>query len=818
MVTELTAEQVYRKCDPESTGCDPKQEQTALETIIGQDRAMRAMQFGLGIKEKGFNIFVSGHPGTGRTTAVRRFLEEVAESKPVPHDWCYVNNFENSYQPNTLSLPAGRATALHKGMDFLTRSIIQEVRKVFESEEYARQKDETLNRFQQHKQEIIDKVNQEATQEGFSLQATPMGVITVPTHDGKPMSEEEFTQLTQEQKDELMQKQQKVQNALEASIRLTRSLEKDARDAMEKLDREVAQYALRNWYEDMKEQFSDLPEVIQYIDAVQADLLEQRDLFKTDGQEETSIPGLVNQQKPSPLKKYAVNILVDNSKLKGAPVIVETNPTHDNLLGRIEQEARLGALVTDYTLVRGGSLHRANGGYLVLPVEDVLRNPFAWEDLTHALANGQIIIRDISEKFGFATKSLQPEPILLDVKVILIGRPDIYQLLLVYESRFPELFKVKAEFDISMERNEQHTHEYAGFAGMLCKTENLRPLEGSAMARLVEHGSRLAEDQEKLTTRFSELSDVIREASYYADLDQAEVISAAQIRKAIEERYYRSNLIQERLQEMISRKMIKITIEGRKVGQINGLSVFGLGDISFGHPNRITVSLSLGREGVVNIEREAKLSGPIHTKGVMILSGFIADRFAQDKPLTLSARLVFEQSYAGIEGDSASSTELYAILSALSDLPINQAIAVTGSVNQHGEVQSIGGVNEKIEGYFEVCRSAGLTGEQGVIIPESNTVNLMLKESVVEAIREGKFHVWPVRHIDEGIEVLTGVRAGERQADGKFEADTVNALVDQRLRHMAETLQRFGKDAAQRPVGNEKINEVENIKDASEEE
>ena len=793
MITELTAENVYKVCGSDNINCDSSQELTALETIVGQDRAIRAMQFGLGIKEKGFNIYVSGMPGTGRTTAVRRYLEEMAITKPIPSDWCYVNNFQDPYHPHALSLPAGRAIELQKGMENLTKLVFQEVRNVFDSEEYAKQKEETLNKFQQRKQEIIEKVNQETIGDGFVLQPTPMGVVTVPTRNGKPMSEDDFLKLSQKDKDELVQRQQKVQNALDASIRQTKSLEKDAHDAVDKLDREVALYTLRNWNEDMKEKFQDLPEVLVFVDAVQTDLLDQVELFKTDGQEETPALPFAAPPKGLPLKKYAVNILVDNSKLKGAPVIVETNPTHDNLFGRIEQEARYGALVTDFTLVRGGSLHRANGGYLVLPVEDVIRNPFAWEDLTHALANAKIIIQDATEKYGFSTKSLQPEPVPLDIKVILIGRPDIFGLLLTYEAHFHELFKVKAEFDTSMLRNAEHTREYAAFVTTLCNTENLKHLDRSAMSRLVEHGSRLAEDQEKLSTRFGEISDVIREASYYAALDSVDLITSQHIRKAIEERYYRSNLIQVRLQEMIQRGVIKIDIAGKKVGQINGLSVLGLGDISFGQPSRITVSLSLGREGVVNIEREAKLSGPTHTKGVLILSGFLANRFAQDKPLSLSARLVFEQSYGGVDGDSASSTELYAILSALSGLPISQAIAVTGSVNQNGEVQAIGGANEKIEGYFEICKAIGLTGEQGVVLPASNVANLMLKETVVEAIRQGKFHLWPVRTIDEGIEVLTGVKAGERQSDGSFEAESVNSMVDQRLREMVETLQHFGK-------------------------
>ncbi|MFZ2095769.1 MAG: AAA family ATPase [Anaerolineales bacterium] len=801
MVTELTVDQVYRACVPEDIGCDTSRELTSLETIIGQDRAIRAMQFGLGIKEKGFNIFVAGHPGTGRTTAVRKYLEEVACTKPIPSDWCYVNNFQDAYRPNAISLPAGRANELQKGMDNLTKLVFQEVRNVFESEEYAKQKEENLNNYQIRKQKILEKVNQDAMREGFILQASPMGVVTVPTRNGKPMSEEDFMKLSQKDKDTLVQKQQKIQNALEASLRQTKSLDKDAREAVDKLDREVTLYTLRNWNQEMKEKFQDLPEVLAYIDAVQTDLLDQVELFKADGQEETPTLPFLSQPKGLPVKKYAVNILVDNSKLEGAPVIVETNPTHDNLFGRIEQEARFGTLVTDFTLVRGGALHRANGGYLVLPVEDVIRNPFSWEDLIHALSNAKIEIEDTSEKYGFSTKSLKPEPVPLDIKVILIGSPDIFQLLLSYEAHFQELFKVKAEFDTSMSRTPEHTLEYAAFATTLCNTEKLKHLDASAISRLVEHGSRLAEDQQKLSTRFGEISDVVREASYYAELDSSDLITAKHIRKAIEERYYRSNLIQERLQEMISRGVIKIDITSKKVGQINGLSVLGLGDISFGQPNRITVSLSLGREGVVNIEREAKLSGPIHTKGVLILSGFLASRYAQDKPLSLSARLVFEQSYGGIEGDSASSTELYAILSALSDLPVNQAIAVTGSVNQNGEVQAIGGVNEKIEGYFEVCTALGLTGQQGVLIPQSNVEDLMLKESVVDAIRQGKFHIWSVRTIDEGIEILTGVKAGVRQTDGSFEADSVNARVDQRLRDMAETMQRYAKAESQKAGG-----------------
>ena len=490
-----------------------------------------------------------------------------------------------------------------------------------------------------------------------------------------------------------------------------------------------------------------------------------------------------------------MNILVDHSKDDGAPVILERNPTYSNLFGRIEQEARFGALTTDFTLIRGGSIHRANGGYLVLPVEELLRNPLSWDSLKRSLEDKEVVIEDVGEKLGFAiTKNLRPEPIPLDVKVILIGKPDVYQLLLAYDEEFNELFKVKADFDAQMPRTDENISNYVAFVSKLCEKEKLHHLDCSALARLVEHGSRLVDDQEKLSTHFGEIADVIREASYYAEKEKSQYVTAVYIRKAIEERFYRSSLIRERIQEMICRGIIKIDVMGNQVGQVNGLSVVGFGDIAFGQPSRITVSIGLGKDGLIDIERESEMGGPIHTKGVLILSGYLAEKYTQDKPLSLSARLVFEQNYSGVEGDSASSTELYAILSALSGLPINQGIAVTGSVNQKGEVQAIGGVNEKIEGFFEICHEKGLTGDQGVLIPESNVMNLMLKEKVVEAVSDGKFHIWPINHIDQGIEVLTGVKAGFRQEDGSFEVGSINAMVDQRLKDMAEKMEEFGKE------------------------
>ena len=796
MIHELPIEKLRLVCDPLTTGCESSAEITTLGNIIGQERAVRALQFGLGIKEKGFNIFVAGMPGTGRTTAIERFLEMVAKDAPVPSDWCYVNNFRDSAHPNALRLPPGMAVEFREDMENLTTAAVREIQNAFESEKYPAQREATLKSFEDQKQKLLEQINEEALQSGFLLQSSPMGVLTVPTRKGKPLSEEEFLSLSKSERDEIAAKQEALQGKIEAGLRQAKGLDKNARAALQKLDESVARYAVSHLFEELSEKYQSVDDIPAFLEQVQKDIIANHAQFRSESEKEpeaaTALMPLV-APKGSAIKHYKVNVVVDNAEMKGAPVILEMNPTYTNLFGRVEQEARFGALVTDFTLIRGGSVHRANGGYLVLPVEEVLRNPLSWESLKHALTNNKIIIEDAGDKLGLiSTKSLQPEPIPLNVKVILIGRPDIYQLLFTYDDNFTELFKVKADFDTRMDRSDENIREYAAFVSTLCTLENLKHLDSSAIARLVEHGSRLVEDQNKLSTQFGEISDVIREASYYASLDDVSCVMDTHIRKAIDERFYRSSMIRERIQEMIEQDVIKIDVQGEKVGQVNGLSVLQLGDIAFGQPSRITVSIGLGKSGVVNVEREAEMSGPTHTKGVLILTGYLEQTFAQDKPLSLNARLVFEQNYGGVDGDSASSTELYAILSALSGAPIKQGIAVTGSVNQKGEVQAIGGVNEKIEGFFAVCEAKGLTGEQGVMIPASNVSNLMLKQEIVDAVQAGKFHIWPVRTIDEGIEVLTGIPAGEKRKDGSYLNGTINALADRRLLELAETLVEFG--------------------------
>jgi lon-related putative ATP-dependent protease len=576
-------------------------------------------------------------------------------------------------------------------------------------------------------------------------------------------------------------------------MRQLRELEGKTDEALKKLNRDVALFAIGHMVADLKEEYKDFPDVITYIDAVQTDILSNLPHFiKEPAEESPPLPFPTRWMRETPFKKYEVNVIVDNSNVSGAPVVTEFNPTYQHLFGRIEKEAQFGALVTDFTMIRGGTLHKANGGYLILPVEDLLRNPFSYEGLKRALKNDHIVIEEAEETLGFiATKSLKPEPIPLNVKVILIGDPYLYQQLYSLDMEFNQLFKVKADFDTTMDRTEENVQQYAAFVCTLCQKENLKHLDGSGLAKLIEHSSRLAEDQQKLSTRFAEVADTIREANFYATQENSDVVTGTHVKKAIEEKVYRSKLIQEKIDEMIERGILLIDTEAARVGQVNGLSVIDLGDFEFGSPSRVTASVGLGREGVIDIEREAKTGGPIHTKGVLILSGYLNEKYAQDKPLSLSARLVFEQNYAGVEGDSASSTELYSILSALSQLPIKQNLAVTGSVNQKGEVQAIGGVNEKIEGFFEVCKAKGLTGKQGVMMPESNVQNLMLKEEIVDAVKEGKFHIISVKTIDEGIEVLTGVKAGGKQKDGTFEEGTVNDRVDKRLKQMAEKLKEY---------------------------
>jgi len=807
-------ERLRRTFDLQRLGISSTEELPPLEGIIGQERAVRALRFGLGVESVGFNTYVAGPPGIGKMTAVQAFLEDLAKQKPTPADWCYVNNFDDPYQPKALKLPPGKGRELQQDMRALIQHVREAIPKAFESEEYNARREEILNAFNKRREKILEELGQRAQGAGFALQATPFGVLIVPVREGRPMSEAELQQLPDRIREEIQRRREALSEELQQAMKEIRRLERAAQQKLQELDRQVALYIVGGLVEDLVEKYRDLPEVVEHLQAVQKDILENIGLFRTPpaqlaqsaqpagpgqpgGPPVPLPPGLWAPELP--FRKYEVNVLVDNSGQQGAPVVVEMNPSYPNLFGRIEKEMHLGALYTDFTLIKPGSLHRANGGYLVLPVEDLLVNPFSWEGLKRALRSREIQIEEIGERLGFlTTKSLRPQPIPLDVKVVLVGRPLLYYWLYWLDEEFAELFKVKADFDVRMDATEENVRDFVAFLCTLCRKERLKHFDLGGAVKVLEYATRLAEDQQKLSTHFGAIADLVREANFWATQANAPRITAEHVQKALEEKVYRSRLIQDRIQELIARGVLLIDTEGEAVGQVNGLAVISLGDYEFGKPSRITASVGPGREGIIDIEREVELGGPIHSKGVLILGGYLSYKYAQDKPLTLAARLVFEQSYEGVEGDSASSAELYALLSALSGLPVKQGIAVTGSVNQHGEVQAVGGVNEKIEGFFDVCKVKGLTGDQGVIIPASNVQNLQLREDVVEAVREGKFHIWAVRTVDEGIEILTGVPAGERGPDGRFPKGTVNDLVDRRLRELQKALEEGPEEAPPR--------------------
>ncbi|MEK7873194.1 MAG: ATP-binding protein, partial [Chloroflexota bacterium] len=668
------------------------------------------------------------------------------------------------------------------------------------SEEYGNKRDQVVKAVGKQRDTVLERLGQRAAKAGFDIQATPFGIVMIPVRNGRPLGDAELAVLPAAVREELKHRQERLQDDLKAAMKDVRKLERAGQEKLQELDRQAALYIVEGLMDDLNEQHRDLPEVTAHLKAVQQDMLQNIETFKASA----ASPGRAGGPGPEaaaavapwllelPFRKYQVNVLVDNSQREGRPVVVEINPNYYNLSGRIEKETQFGALYTDFTMIKAGALHKANGGYLVVRVEDLLSNVMSWDNLKCALRSNEIQIEDLGERMGFmATKSLRPQPIPLEVKVVLVGRPLLYYLLHSLDDEFPELFKVKADFDSRMERSRESVKDFLRFLCAFCKKESLKPLDAEAVAKLLEHGSRLADDQEKLSTHFGNLADLVREAHFWALQDKSRHITAAHVARALKEKIYRSNLIQERIQEMITRGTLLIATEGEAIGQVNGLSVISLGDYVFGRPSRITASVGPGREGIIDLERQVELGGPIHSKGVLILGGYLTQKYAQDMPLTLAARLVFEQSYEGVEGDSASSAELYAVLSALAGAPIKQGIAVTGSVNQRGEIQAIGGANQKIEGFFDVCKAKGLTGQQGVMLPRSNVQNLMLREDVVEAVRAGKFHVWAVTTVDEGIEVLTGVPAGQRRPDGAYPEDAIHRRVEQRLREFAQCLKEF---------------------------
>lgn len=786
---ELTPDKLRRSWGEPDLPFQTTAELDPLDHVIGQDRAVRAIRFGLEIERPGYNIYVSGLTGTGRTTIVRRLLEKISAEQPAPDDWVLVHNFEDPDRPVAISLPVGEGCALQRGMNELIRNLRAEIPKTFESEEYKTRQQEVLQDLQQTKQARLDALEKKAVRKGFKVQATMAGFQTVPLNrEGEVMNEEEFEELPDDERKEVEQRMRELRTEIQEFVHEIRELDKEARQRVNQLNREIALFVVGAMIEELRDEFRENKAVMGYLDAVQEDIVANVTDFNpsedSQAQQAQWVHEAVEEQR---FVKYRVNVLVDNRNTEGAPVIFELNPTFNNLFGRIEKKVYFGALYSDFTGIKAGSLLRANGGYLMVRVEDVLRNFFVWEGLKRALQNRELRIEDVTEQLGYLTTvGPKPEPIPLQVKVVMVGSPFIFSLLQAYDDDFGKIFRVKADFDYEADRNSDRGMEYARFIRRMQDEEGILPFDRGALSVVLEEASRLVEDQEKVSVRFGDIANLIREADHFAREVGVETVQAEHVRKAIEEKEYRSNLMEEKIRELIARDILLVDVDGAQVGQVNGLAVYDLGDFRFGKPSRITAQSFLGKDGVINIERKAGLSSSTHDKGVLILSGYLGGKYANDQPLALSASLAFEQSYEGVSGDSASSTELYALLSSLAGVPIRQGIAVTGSVNQRGEVQAIGGVNEKIEGFYFTCKVRGLTGDQGVIIPEANVEHLMLRDGVIQTVRDGKFHIWPVRTIDQGLEILTGESAGERQADGTFPDGTLNYKISKRLQDMAE--------------------------------
>jgi predicted ATP-dependent protease len=799
---ELSPEQLRWHCDCSAFPFKTTADIPPLKGLVEQERPIRAIRFGLGIAAPGYNIYVSGLTGTGKTTVIKQFLDDIACTQPTPDDWCFVHNFKDPNAPTALNLPAGKAKVLKAEMDELVRYLKADIPKAFESKEYEQSVHSLLHENQVLQQSLFNELSEKAKAAGFLLEISKMGVSLVPLLDGNPLSPEQIEALDGAVRNDIQARRETLEQDINAFLRKVREINKASRDRINELNRRVGMYVVGMKIESIMEQHADLPKVTAYLEEVQDHILSRLDDFSEDGQkQEAQASGKLSLEPPAdPFIKYRVNIVVDNTNVKGAPVIIETNPTYYNIFGRMDRWSQLGTMQTDFTMIQAGAYMQANGGFLVVNAHDILLNFGVWETLKRTLKNKELRIEDLSVQYGLVpVAGMRPSSIPTNVKVIMIGNQMIYRLLYEMDEDFRKIFKVIADFDSEMNRDTKSLMSYASFISNRCHHEDLLHFDPSGVGEVIEYGSRLVDDQQKLSSRFSDIADIVREASYWAGLEGCQFVSSSHVLRAIEEKYYRSSLIEERLREMITEGTIMVDVSGEAVGQVNGLAVLDLGDIRFGKPSRITVKTFVGKRGVVDIEREAKMSGKIYDKGVLILSGYLGASFAQENPLALSASICFEQSYEGIDGDSASSTELYALLSSLSGVPIRQGIAVTGSVNQHGMIQPIGGVNQKIEGFFDVCKAKGFTGDQGVMIPVQNVKNVMLRPDVVEAVREGKFHIYPVSSIRQGIEILTGMPAGEKK-DGAYPEATINYLVEKRLRQFAEGMKKAA--ASEREEGN----------------
>ncbi|MFP6636265.1 MAG: ATP-binding protein [Dehalococcoidia bacterium] len=780
-------------------------ELTPLDRFIGQDRALDAIRFGLEVDKPGYNLFVTGLTGTGKTSAIKAHLESIIEdmerqekSKP-PCDWCYAHNFDDPDRPFALSLPAGEGKSLRSRMTYILALLREEMPKVFKSEQFEAERREMEEKGRLTTQEIMGALEQDARSQGFAVQMNQTGVTIFPMVENRAMSPEEYQALEEEQRKSVDEVRNQLMQQTQETMAKVREAEKESWDLIHDHERSAAEHRVADIFRPTVNAYENVPEVNHYLRHLADNVLDHLNMFKDDEAVPSQTAPPMDSAPPSgsgpgnPFLAFEINLLVDNSDVVTSPIVVEPNPNWGNLFGRIERRATMGTYFSDHSMLKPGSIHQANGGYLVLNARDVLTYPPVWEGLKRVIRNREIRLEDPAEQNGFfVPQGLRPEPIPLDIKVIITGDESTYRLLTTVDNEdFWDLFKVKAEFDNKVDITPDNIDAYCAFICRTCEDEGIRAFDANGAARVIELAARMVSDQKKLSTRFGQIKDLLIESDYWAGQASCELVLGEHVEQAVNKKIHRLNIVEERVQEMVENGSVLLDFTGSVVGQVNGLAVYDLGDFSFGRPSRITAQTFAGREGVINIEREASLSGSTHDKGVLILSGYLGAKFGQERPLTLSSSLCFEQSYDGVDGDSASSTELYAIMSSLSGLPLKQNLSVTGSVNQMGEIQPIGGVNQKAEGMFDVCRIAGLTGDQGVMVPHQNLRNLMLRADVVAAIKECKFHIYSVRTIDEGLEILTGVTAGERGPHGEFPEGTVNGLVEKRLRELHQSMRGY---------------------------
>ena len=794
-VKPLQVEQLYQKTDPELFNFQTTEQIEDLTEIIGQPRAVEAVRFGTGMRSAGYNIYALGPPGTGKRSLILKHFKEQASQEQIPNDWCYIHNFNQEHKPQAISLPPGSGAKFQADMDHFVEELQTALVSAFESEEYRTRRRVVESKIEQRQEAAFEKLQSKAEKENFALLRTPAGLVFAPVKKGEVIPPEEFKKLPEEVRQEMEKVVQELQKDLQSLLQQIPTWQREIRGDITALNHEITELVVSGLLKDLITHYSENQVVIDFLKAVQADVVDnasrllesELDREKKIGDSATQRPSREDMSVNLFMRRYKVNLLVNNAKTEGAPVVFEDNPTYQNLIGRVENVARMGTLTTDFTLIKPGSLHLANGGYLVLDARKVLLQPYVWEALKRSLDSKQVRIESPGQMLGLlSTVSLEPEPIPLDIKIALLGDRMLYYLLAQADPEYNEHFKVQADFAEELPRSAENQLLYAQMIATLARSKDLRPLDKNAVARVIEHSSRQVGDSERLSIQVNNIVDLLDEADYWAAHGDKPQIDEEHVQKAIDARVYRADRVRERYQENILRETIMISTEGTQIGQINGLSVIQLGDFSFGIPSRITASVRRGKGDVIDIEREVELSGPLHSKGVLILSGFLGQRYASEDPLALSASLVFEQSYSGVDGDSASSAELYALLSALSGLGIKQSFAVTGSVNQHGSVQAIGGGNEKIEGFFDICRQRGLNGEQGGMIPAANVKHLMLREDVRAAAAAGKFNIYPIETIDQGIELLTGVPMGEADQEGQYPPDSVSGKVQARLKQLAE--------------------------------